>query len=199
MASDVRAKYSAKLRQKLESGGISSIDRAKQIDLIKGDAEGHLRARAMAVSQGSSSNTKWMALTGTGALLQYISNRSISIVLLPLPEHPNKEEQEKRMKEFAKQLPQVRLDLILHSEHEEDKIWSVEEVLKKLPQDNSATLLVSDRSDYLNQAKALGMTTCGIRPPNTPRGTAHYVCADMSEVQQVLNQVNGISFAATRK
>ena len=80
---DIRAKYAAKLK-----GGLAGIELAKsQIDdtLKGGDASGHLAARKIAM-ETAVSGKKWMALTGTGKILSYLTHRSIRIALLPHPQ-----------------------------------------------------------------------------------------------------------------
>jgi len=203
-SSDIRSKYLHKLRNRTEGGmSIDGIERAKQqIDdtLTKGDAAGHFAARAIAVNQGSTNSTKWMALTGTGSLLQYVSTRNLKIALLPIPQNLQHEQEGKRMDDFTKQLPNVKFDLLLRKGENVSDI--LEKLIRALPiGDPNATLVVSDRDDYLKLAKETGMTTCRIRKsPNAPRGntTAHYNVANLADVQDVINEVNGISFVAVR-
>ena len=59
-------------------------------------------------------------------------------------------------------------------------------------------MVVSDKDDYLKAAKDLGMITCRLRPKNARRGnvTAHYNASSVPEVQDVVNDVTGISFNA---
>lgn len=195
---DIRNKYAAKLRNR---GGVAGIALAKQEaddSLLKGDAAGHLVARAMAVKAGSSETPKWMALTGTGALLQYVSTRSMKIALLPQPGNRNAEQEGQRMEEFTKQIPQVTFDVVLKEggEHVPDILQSL---LGQIALDPLTCLVVSDRDDYLRSAKEAGMTTCRVRTHvNAPRGntTAHYTVTTMAEVQDVVNEINGISFKA---
>mmetsp|Transcript_657 Transcript_657/g.1034 ORF Transcript_657/g.1034 Transcript_657/m.1034 type:complete len:357 (+) Transcript_657:87-1157(+) len=202
--SDIRSKYFHKLRNRAEDGmSIDGIERAKrQIDdnLTKGDAAGHLAARAIAINQGSKNSTKWMALTGTGSLLQYVSTRNMKIALLPIPDNDKHEQEGKRMDDFTKQLPQVTFNLLLRKG--KDACDILEKLCDGLSIDDpNSTLVVSDRDDYLKSAKEVGMTTCRIRHTlNGPRGntTAHYNVTNLADVQDVINEVNGISFVAVR-
>lgn len=198
--SDIRSKYASKLRNKLDgSGGVAGIDRARQeaeAMLKGGDATGHLAARAAAVSQGGS-DRRWMAMTGTGTLLQYVSNRSIKLALLPIPTNIKASQEGARMVDLTKQLPNVVFD-VLHKEGSEVPDI-VKEVSRDLQIDRVATMVVSDREDYLREAKQAGMITCRVRPnPNAPRGnvSAHYNISKIAEVQDIVNEIDGISFNA---
>ena len=57
-------------------------------------------------------------------------------------------------------------------------------------------LWVSDRDDCLRAAREAGLVTVRIRPPNARRGhvSAHYTVETVPETQQVINEINGISF-----
>lgn len=197
-ATDVRSKYADKLKSR---GGLSSIDNAKrQVEdtLAKGDAAGHLAARAAAMSQ-TAAETKWLALTGTGSLLTYISNRSMKIALLPLPSLEQRLDVKRKMEMFTKQLSLVSFDLLI------DKGEDAKSILQELQDefdtvDPVATMVVSDRDDYLKAAKEEGMVACRIRPKNARRGniSAHYNVETVGEVQDVVDEINGISFQATR-
>ena len=152
----------------------------------------------MAVKAGSSETPKWMALTGTGALLQYVSTRSMKIALLPQPGNRNAEQEGQRMEEFTKQIPQVTFDVVL-KEGGEHVPGILQSLLGQIALDPLTCLVVSDRDDYLRSAKEAGMTTCRVRTHvNAPRGntTAHYTVTTMAEVQDVVNEINGISFKA---
>lgn len=197
---DIRAKYAAKLK-----GGLAGIELAKsQVEdtLAKGDAAGHLAARQMAVQKTAASPTKWMALTGTGKLLSYLTHRSIRIALLPNPRLEEEERQEKEaqfMKDFSKQLKDIVVDSVVSF----DESHSVERALQKGVLDElgihpNKVLLVSDKDEYLKTAKDLGMMACRIRPANARRGnvTAHYNTPDVPSVQEVVNDITGISFNA---
>jgi len=198
---DVRAKYAAKLRRKVD-GGLAGYERAKQEheDSVKrGDAAGHLAARAIA-SQQSASKHKWLASTGTGNLLSYVTNRSMKIALLPIPLNENKEDEGFQMEEFRKQLSnQVHFDVLVK---EGDHVKPIlKHVLKEVGVPEGMTMVVSNRDDYLKEAKEMGMLTCRIQPPNSRRGnvTAHYNVKTVAEVQEVVNEINGISFNAVFK
>lgn len=57
-------------------------------------------------------------------------------------------------------------------------------------------LVVSDQDAYLRQARDCGMLTCRVRPKNAPRGnvTTSYTVERISEVQNAVNDLIGISF-----
>ena len=205
-ANDVRAKYADKLQKKQQQGTtLSSVELAKQqLDLNKGDAASHWAARNMAKSLPSS-NKKWMASTGTGALLQYLTQRSLKLALLPTPHTTSNitnEEEATRMQDFQKQLSDVVVDVVIT-----DGSLGASHVLQTVllprctPLAPESILVVSDRDEYLRHAKDCGMVTCRIRPPNAPRGnvSAHYTAPSIPEVQNVLDEINGISFNAVLK
>jgi hypothetical protein len=197
-SSDIRAKYAAKLKNKGEGLGVGGIDRAKQEieeTLTKGDAAGHLAARAM-LSQQSAGETKWMALTGTGNLLNYISNRTMKVALVPLPKDERSAVIKSRMEEFAKQLPHVSFDLMISKGDEAGEILQQVQAAFKL--DPVVTMVVSDRDDYLRAARDAGWITCRIQPKNGRRGniSAHYSSETVAGVKDVVDHINGISYQA---
>eukprot|EP00815_Leptocylindrus_aporus_P010078 CAMPEP_0116050628 /NCGR_PEP_ID=MMETSP0322-20121206/498_1 /TAXON_ID=163516 /ORGANISM="Leptocylindrus danicus var. apora, Strain B651" /LENGTH=370 /DNA_ID=CAMNT_0003533223 /DNA_START=114 /DNA_END=1227 /DNA_ORIENTATION=- len=199
---DVRIKYADKLHAKLE-GGLSRVDRLKEERteaLKRGDAS--FAAREAAVSQTvADSGPKWMATTGTGALLSYLTNRSIRICLVPRPDEDLSKASTivEEMESLVKQLPNVRFhylakDLTLT---EEELLQNTYESFKNEFND-LAVLVVSDKDSYLRAARKRGMYSCRVRRKNSPRGncTTDFTVEDISNVEQVVNEINGISFNA---
>ena len=199
--SDVRSKYADKLRKKLDGGlaGLESANVQREDALQRGDAAGHLAARRIASAQPVGTGSKWLAATGTGNLLMYLTNRSIKIALLPIPSNTNEEAIEaagKRMDDLQTQLPQINFDLLVKDGHlSSGDILS--NILAKANVASGSTLVVSDRDDYLREAKERGFYTCRIRPKNAPRGnvTTTFTVADIKGVEEVINELNGISFS----
>ncbi len=204
---DVRAKYARKLRDKVE-GGLAGVELAKsqrEDTLKQGDAPGHLAARKIAASKTvAKAGSKWMASTGTGTLLQFITSRSMKIVLLPTPNVMSKDESDtmkRAMEDLTKQLPNIKFDLMVEGSLDgSDSDGVATKLLKCVTNDVEAepisTLVVSDRDNYLRSARDLGMYTCRVRRKNAPRGnvTTNYNTEDVSEVQDVVNKLNGISY-----
>ena len=198
--SDPRAKYADKLRKKLD-GGLAGVEnmKAQQEDALKrGDAAGHLAARKIASSQPVGTGSKWLAATGTGNLLMYLTNRSMKIALLPIPQNADKESNDaaaRRMDDLEQQLPQVRFDFFMKDGHlpSSDILGTIED---KTDVPSGSILVVSDRDDYLREAKERGYYTCRIRPKNAPRGnvTTNYTVSEVKEIEDVCNELNGISF-----
>ena len=198
---DIRTKYASKLRSKLD-GGLAGVDLAKsekERAISMGDASaGHFAARQLAISQPSSAakGKRWMATTGTGNLLTYLSNRSMQIALLPIPNNDNQQqEQLQRMEDLTEQLPNVTFHLLVKSQ---PTVASILESVNQHFQDTKPlqSLVVSDREEYLKYARDMGMFTCRLRPLNQPRGnvTTDYTIQNIAEVQDVVNDINGISF-----
>ena len=71
-------------------------------------------------------------------------------------------------------------------------------VLDELDLHPNLCMIVSDKDEYLKEAKDLGMITCRLRPKNARRGnvTAHYNSPSVPDVQEVVNEISGISFNA---
>jgi HAD superfamily hydrolase (TIGR01509 family) len=184
---DVRAKYAKKLQ-----GGLAGIELAKhQVNetLKKGDATGHMAARKHAMKQQTAGATRWMAMTGAGKMLTYLTHRSIQIALVNTKPNP-------QMYDFEKQLSNVVIDAIIDNENPKELMKQLVQELGKNP---ARTLLVSDRDDYLRAARDLGMITCRLRPKNTRQGnvTTVYTKESVLEVQELVNEINGISFNVT--
>jgi FMN phosphatase YigB (HAD superfamily) len=195
---DVRAKYARKLQ-----GGLAGVELAKsQVEetLARGDAAGHLVARKLAMKTTAASPSKWMAMTGTGVLLSYLSHRSIKIALLPNPQTSNvdqKDRQQNSMEALMRQLKDVVIDCVVRIDDSDKLQKSLEkELVDPIDVHPNAILVVSDRDDYLKAAKDLGMLTCRIQKPNTRRGniTAHFNTPSVPDVKEVINEINGISF-----
>jgi len=205
-SSDIRSKYASKLRSKVE-GGLAGVELAKSMKeetLSQGDAAaGHFIARSIAASNVvSKSGSKWMATTGAGTLCTFLSNRSMKIALMPRPGIKGIEEQSKTkeaMKQLAKQLPQVKFSL-LGLDKDSGQITEAGEILSYIVNKISAqpisTVVVSDRDDILKCAKEIGTYTCRVRKKNEPRGniTTSYTVEDVREVEDVVNELNGISY-----
>jgi beta-phosphoglucomutase-like phosphatase (HAD superfamily) len=184
---DVRAKYAKKLQ-----GGLAGIELAKhQVNetLQKGDATGHMAARKIAMQQ-QTAGTRWMAMTGAGKMLTYLTHRSIQIALVNTKPNP-------QMYDFEKQLSNVVVDAII-DQYENPKDLMAQ-LVAELGKDPGRTLLVSDRDDYLRAARDLGMITCRLRPKNARQGnvTTVYTKESVLEVQELVNEINGISFNVT--
>mmetsp|Transcript_16532 Transcript_16532/g.40408 ORF Transcript_16532/g.40408 Transcript_16532/m.40408 type:complete len:376 (+) Transcript_16532:106-1233(+) len=216
---DIRAKYARKLQ-----GGLAGIELAKnQVEnsLAKGDAPGYSVARKLAVSSGgaaaSSGNNKWMAMSGTGVLLSYLSHRSIKLALLPNPLMKEKKDDEEdnddqlhSMESLRKQLKDVVIDCIVdptklqkvpsnRKSHPAHQLLLEQQLLKEFDTVHpNAILVVSDKDPYLKAAKELGMLTCRLQKPNARRGnvSAHFNIPTLEQVQEVVNEINGISFNA---
>lgn len=223
--SDIRSKYSQKLRNKIE-GGVAGLDLAnseREGTLKKGDASMHLTARNLISAEGaagsSTSSSRWLATTGVGKLLSFVDGRSMQIVLLPLPSTPSmpqSDEDVKRtleeMTSLTRQLPNVNFDLLIADGRRRGQVVTegqndnaaqdvLANVLSKMDTvDPIQFVLVSDRDDYLGAGRDLGMFTARVRPKNKRRGlTTNYNVDDVGSVQEVINDINGVSFNSALK
>lgn len=206
---DIRAKYAAKLK-----GGLAGIELAKsQVEetMISGDAAGHLAARKIAIMEGvpgapnGNAATRWLPSLAATQLLTLLTHRSIRIVLLPNLDKKTSiddGEEEPKMEDFKSQLKNVIIDkLVPELSNGDDSDAGIEDTLKKgilkeLDVDPTKVLLVSQREPYLRVGRDMGMNICRIRPKNGRRGsiTAHYTVESVGEIQDVVNEINGISF-----
>jgi hypothetical protein len=186
---DVRSKYAAKLQR--VTGDLVDISSR---EAPQGDAAMLLAAKKMTTTPASP--TRWMAQTGTGQLLDYITHRSMKIVLLPSSVANKQEEDE--MLGLTKQLTDVVFDRIFKGRGEMNKSDVVKDTLDGLKLEAHHVLIVSDRDDYLKAARDAGMVTCRVRPLNAPGGniSAHYNIPTIPELEQLINDINGISFKA---
>lgn len=200
-ALDIRARYAAKLRKKVEGGlaGVELANSRKEEALTKGDAAGHLAARAIAASTTvSKSGSKWMASTGTGTLCSFLSNRSMKIALIPIPGEEDRQKTNDHMDLLARQLPTIKFSVL--GINKDLNINEASDILKHITSELNtkpiSTLVVSDRDDYLRSARDLGIFTCRVRKKNMPRGnvTTNYTVEDVKEVEAVVNDLNGISY-----
>lgn len=218
MSQDIRLKYAARLASKGQRSvsSIQALDNARdhlsQQNGGGGDAAGHLFARNIAMHSPAQKNkgaaTQWMAGTGTGALLRYLTQRTIKVGLLPKPGQGSDEatNQFRRMDDLQHQLTDVVFDILskeVIASEEEALISFCRDLLSEmdLADRPDRVLLVSDRDDYIRAAKELGITTCRIRPPKSRRGnvSAHYLVSSLPEVHNVVDEINGISFNAILK
>ena len=202
---DIRAKYASKLK-----GGVYGVELAKSKteDALKGgDAPGHWAARKLAMQTSpsdASSPNKWMALSGTGQLLSYLTHRGIKIALLPntrLKDPQRQDTEFKYMSEFNRQLKDIVVDAVVP--YDDNGTKGIESMLQQgvihdLDIHPNKILLVSDKDEYLSMGKDLGMITCRLRPKNARRGNiaAHFNAEDVASVQEVVNEISGISFSA---
>jgi len=225
---DIRTKYASKLRSKID-GGVAGLELAKsdmEGAMKRGDASIHLVARDLISSEGmgggesNTSSTRWLATTGVGKLLSFLTSRSMQIALLPLPStpsHPQSGEDVKRtqqeMETLTRQLPSVQFDLLVPDGRRrgdektgrstdntpEDVLKNVLSKMQDVPP--LQFVVVSDRDDYLKAARDSGMYTCRIRPKSKRRGefTTDYDVEDVGSVLDVINDINGVSFNAALK
>lgn len=221
-STDIRSKYSQKLRNKIE-GGVAGLDLAKsekEDTLKRGDASMHLAARHLMSAEGaagtSTSSSRWLATTGVGKLLSFVDGRSMQIVLLPSPTMPQSDDDVKRtleeMTSLTKQLPNVNFDLLIADGRRRGEVGTeiqnestaqdvLSNVLSKMGEiEPIQFLLVSDRDDYLGAARDQGMYTVRVKPKNKRRGlTTNYNVDDIGSVQEVINDINGVSFNSALK
>uniref|UniRef100_A0A7S2M4X7 Uncharacterized protein n=1 Tax=Skeletonema marinoi TaxID=267567 RepID=A0A7S2M4X7_9STRA len=224
-SSDIRSKYSQKLRNKIE-GGVAGLDLAKfekEDTLKRGDASMHLAARNLITAEGSAgtstSSSRWLATTGVGKLLSFVDGRSMQIVLLPLPSTPTMSQSDEDVKRtleemtsLTRQLPNVNFDLLIADGRRRGKVGTdaqndntAQDVLTNVLStmddiDPIQFLLVSDREDYLGAARDEGIFTCRVRPLNKRRGlTTNYNVDDVGSVEEVINDINGVSFNSALK
>ena len=212
-ANDIRAKYASKLK-----GGLVGIELAKSEvgeTLRPGDAAGHLAARKIAImdgaTKGNSNNVanRWLPSLAGAQLLTLLTHRSIRIVLLPTLETKNKtttltkdEDEPTTMKNFKDQLPNVVIDKIIPKFDDDDNNGDgIEDafrtgIIDEFEIDPTKVLLVSKSDPYLKVARDMGMNICRLRPKNARVGsiTPHYTVQTIGEVQDVVNEINGISF-----
>jgi len=206
VASDIRTKYADRLTQSRHRASLAALDRVKEERtdfLSRGDAATHFAARKITTQH----STRWIAGTGVGTLLTYLSQRSIDICLLPSHGAVTNElkiSEYERMLDIEKQLTDVTFTLLLRPD---ETTWDTESCLSSCAyvmnnlesiQDAKSALLVSRREEYIKAAKQIGMATCRISPPNSRRGnlSAHYTVQSFREVRQVVDNINGISFNA---
>jgi len=224
---DIRSKYAGKLRNRIETGvaGIDLAKSEKEDTLTRGDASIHMAARDLISSEGmggttNTSSTRWLATTGVGKLLSFVTARSMQIALLPMPStpsHPLTDEHVKHTKQemesLTKQLPNIEFHLLVpdgrrrgaagtersNDNAAEDVVTHVLSEIDSVPP--VKFLVVSDRDDYLKAARDSGMFTCRIRPKNKRRGdvTTNYTVEDVSSVLDIINEINGISFNSALK
>ena len=122
------------------------------------------------------------------------------------------------MEDLAKQLPNIHFHELIHrgdnaktvlsqflnnlkyvsSSQKKDDTLSTTPISSILPKH---CLIVSDRDDYLKMAKEMNMFTCLVRPENARRGniTAAYNVLEIGMVEDIINEINGISFNSVFK
>jgi hypothetical protein len=132
VSTDISIRYASKLSKKNIIGGLPGIQQAKQHAveaMTKGDASSHLTARKIVAADSVMDRTKrWMAFTGTGSLLKFVSLRSMKIALLPTPIVSNMidKEEANRMDDLRSQLQDIKFDII-----EKDGSLAVNDIVKK--------------------------------------------------------------------
>lgn len=207
---DIRAKYASKLKNKVQ-GGLAGVEvmKSQQQEMLKGgDAAGHLVARSIAAAQTvSSRGNKWLAKTGVGTLLTFLDKRCISIALLPPPQIMTEKEKDQTMEDMlqlTRQLPNIHFDTLVSGITKDPQVNSekapyiILDYISNQYQDVKTTeiMVVSDHDAMLRQARNGSMITCRVRPKHAPRGsvTTSYTVESINEVQNVVNDLCGISF-----
>jgi len=220
---DIRDKYAAKLRSKIDGGvaGLQLANAEKDDNAPRGDASLHLAARNLISTEGidsSKSKSRWLATSGVGKLLSFLSSRSMHIALLPMPSTDTKpisdedvEQTRREMSDLAKQLPHVHFDVTIpdgrrRGDVGKSNVDAAVDVLNTVSTKLEGVqpiklVVVSDRDDYLLAARDKGMYTCRVRPANKRRAsfTVNYDVDEVSDVQDIVNEINGISFNSALK
>ena len=124
----------------------------------------------------------------------------MKIALIP-PPRGNDDSTYQRMKDLTQQLPNVNFHVLLKSSQSSSTM--LDSVLSELNDNTTAaigplnTLVVSDKDDLLSAAKEKGMFSCRVRlSKSSPRGntSVNYNKDSVAEVQDVVDDINGISF-----
>ena len=101
------------------------------------------------------------------------------------------------MQALKRQLKDVVIDCVVKLKEEDGLEANLQsELLDPLDLHPNSVLIVTDRDDYLKAAKELGMLTCRLQKKNQRRGniTAHFNTPSVPDVQEIVNEINGISF-----
>jgi len=183
---DIRDKYASKLKKKIDGGvaGLELANSEKENTMGKGDASLHMSARNLMSQEGmmqttNTSSSRWLATTGVGKLLSFLSSRSMQIALLPLPStisHPQTDEHVKQtgeeMQSLTRQLPNVKFDVMIpdgrrrgdeQTERSNDNTAHdiIQNVLSKIEEVPPVKfVVVSDRDDYLKAARDRKVRVC---------------------------------------
>ena len=98
-------------------------------------------------------------------------------------------------------LQQQLQDITFHYLHKGNQLKNGTEIISKCVTElkignANSIVMVSDKDQYIKAAKDVGMVTIRVCPPNSRRGnvSAHYTVQTVPETQDIINQINGISF-----
>ena len=220
---DVRNKYAQALKKKgLGLAGIERINLDKTEQLSKGDSSVHMNARQMALQRdedklyGDDGDLRWMVANGVAALCHYLASRGMKMGIITSPKELEEEKVRADMMRFTKQLETFEFHHIGNNPYAMNDNLSVqnkEEIILKsafdsfLSEDPNFTsvepkhILVCTSSDsIIKSSRDAGYFTCRIRAPNAIRGeiTANYVVETLEQVEDIVNEINGISFTSVR-
>jgi hypothetical protein len=122
----------------------------------------------------------------------YNTSRSLNLALLPSCTQIDDDRNN-----FLQQMPpQIQFHTVVREGANESDYLDF--LLRMVAMEPQAFMVVSNRDAYLRRAKELGMISCRIRfNLNGPRGsvTAHHTLSSLSEVQDVIQEWNGVSYA----
>jgi len=209
-SSDIRSKYAFALRAKLSGGlaGVSDLTEAKNEILKKGDASLNMQAKILAKDSASTNvnTSRWLAKSGVGSLLEFINKRSMKIAMIPgldAQSDPKKFQKPTRleMEKLQEQLSRVDIDYLCTK----FKDKTTDDIVKEAADivgtgfgnsDKNRVLVISDNDKLLLSARDLGYYTCLVRLPGGrhPSFTMNYTVENVEEVQEVVNEINGLSF-----
>jgi hypothetical protein len=192
---DIRDKYAARLRTRVHGDSLAALDRAKaEVSSVRGDGLAHSAARAIAIQQeiNRAPSNNWIARNGTASILHYIISRSLNLALLPSCTPIDGDRNN-----FLQQMPpQLKFHTVIQEGTNESEY--LDTLLRNVSMEPQVFMVISNRDAYLRRAKELGMISCRIRSNfNGPRGavTAHHTLSSLSEVQDVIQEWNGVSYA----
>ena len=187
--STVQTKYMNKVKNKL--GGLSVLDTVASLQTIQSDAQMLNNAKLLKQPSEDIKPSRWLLKQGFGDIIDYINNRNIKIILLPMEN--GYENSFKTISHLMQQISDIKFQVVNKSV---DMNKNFNDIEIKLGLKSSNIMIVSTVQNYLLLAKSKGYYTCKYndKDSNTFYSTVDFKASNPIEIQDAIENVIGISY-----
>ena len=187
--STVQSKYVNKVKSKL--GGISLLETVANLQNIQSDAQMLNNAKLLKQPSEATKPSRWLLKEGFGDIIDYINNRNIKIILLPI--ESDLDNSFKTISHLKQQLSDINFQVLDKSLDINKKFDDIE---LKLGLKSNNIMIVSTIPNYLQLAKSKGYYTCKYinNDSNTFYSTEDYKATKPIEIQDAIEDIIGVSY-----
>lgn len=188
--STVQSKYVNKVKSKL--GGISLLETVASLQNIQSDAQMLNNAKLLKQPSEATKPSRWLLKEGFGDIIDYINNRNIKIILLPI--ESDLDNSFKTISHLKQQLSDINFQVLDKSLDINKNFDDIQ--LKLGLKSSNNIMIVSTIPNYLQLAKSKGYYTCKYinNDSNSFYSTEDYKATKPIEIQDAIEDIIGVSY-----